>query len=365
MNAESKLTASVASALPLRRKARGRRFALMLAVPAALLLTGGYFWLNGGRYAETQDANAHQARVPIAANVSGMVTQIGFRNDHRVQKGQLLFQVDPRPFALAVEQAQAAVSQARLQVEQLKAGYASAVTQVKVNQDQVKFYDSELARQEALAARGAATQESLDQARNADVVAKGQLATAEQAVLSAKAALDGDPEIAIDQHPNVRAALAALDTAKFNLAQARVVAPADGIVYLADNFRPGQFVTAGSAVFTLVETQHVWVEADFKETQLAHVKPGQQAAVTFDLYPGRRFPGVVESIGAGTGAEFALLPAENATGNWVKVTQRIPVYIQLDDPPADLPLHSGMSAAVSVDTGITRHLSELVPAALQ
>ena len=366
MNAETpmKTAEPVAAAAPAKPR-RSRRTALMLSVPLILVLAGGWFWLSGGRFVETQDANVHQARVPISANVSGMVTKVGFTNNGAVKKGQLLFQVDPRPFALAVQQAEATVALARLQVQQLHAAYDSAQTQVKVAEDQVQFYDSELARQQALTTSGAGTQQALDQARNADVVAKGQLASAQQAVLSAEAALDGDPALPVDQHPTVRNALAALETAKFNQGQATVEAPADGIVYQAESFRPGQYVTAGVSAFALVETQHVWVEADYKETQLDQMKPGQPATVVFDLYPNRTFHGTVASIGAGTGAEFALIPAENATGNWVKVTQRIPVFVTLTDAEADMPLHSGMSAAVSVDTGVTRHLSDLLPAALK
>ncbi|WP_241560140.1 HlyD family secretion protein [Solirhodobacter olei] len=347
--------------MPARSRGRSRRLGLMISLPLALVLAGGYFWLSGGRYVETQDAQAHQPRVPISSNVSGLVTQVDFHNNQRVQKGAVLFKVDPKPFQLAVEQAEAGLSQARLKVQQLKAAYGAAVTQQKVAADQVSFEDSQLARQDALAKRGAATQEALDQARNADVVAKGQLATAKQAVASAAAALNGNPDIAVDDHPTVRAALAALDSAKFNLSQATVRAPADGIVYKAESFKPGQYVTTGASVFTLVETKDVWVEADFKETQLTHVKPGQAVTVTFDLYPNHVFHGTVSSIGAGTGAEFALIPAENATGNWVKVTQRIPTTIHLTDTEASLPLHSGMSASVSVDTGITRSLGNLIP----
>ena len=366
MNAENTMhteTAApvVAPALP---KRRGRRALLMISVPLALVLAGGWFWLGGGRYEVTQDANLHQPRVAISANVTGLVTQVGFTDNQPVKTGDVLFQVDPAPFKLTLAAANAALAQARLNVEQMKVAYASAVTQEKVAEDQVSYFDSELTRQQALADKGVAATTAVDDARHAAVIARGQLETAKQQVINALAALGGMPDIATDSHPAVLAALAARDTAQFNLDQSTLRAPGDGIVYQAESFKPGQYVVAGAPVFTLVETGNVWVEADFKENQLTHVVPGQPVTVTFDLYPGQTFTGKVEAVGAGTGAEFALIPAENATGNWVKVTQRIPLRITLDMPAGTPPLHSGMSADVSVDTGRIRHLSDLLPAAL-
>ncbi|MBI1217629.1 MAG: HlyD family efflux transporter periplasmic adaptor subunit [Rhodobacteraceae bacterium] len=366
MNAENQVKSGAATAVvgeTARPKRRINRSVLMGVVPLAMVVVGGWFWLAGGRYEETQDANLHQPRVAISSNATGLVTQIGFTDNQPVKKGDLLFQVDPAPFKLALAAANAALAGARLNVEQMKVAYASAVTQQHVAEDQVTYLDSELTRQEALANKGVAATTAVDDARHAAVIARGQLETAKQQVINALAALGGKPDIVTDDHPTVQAALAARDTAQFNLDQSTLRAPADGIVYQADSFKPGQYVVAGTPVFTLVETSDVWVEADFKENQLTHVQPGQAVTVAFDLYPGRSFTGKVEAIGAGTGAEFALIPAENATGNWVKVTQRIPVRIALDLGAGTPPLHSGMSADVSVDTGRIRHLSDLLPAA--
>lgn len=363
MNAENQVKTGAAEpvqAPAAAQKRRGARTALMISVPLALALAGGYFWLTGGRYVETQDANVHQARVQIAAPVSGLVTAVEASNNEVVKAGDVLFRVDPRPFQLALAQADAGLAKARLEVQQLKAAYAAAVTQEKVAADQASYLDTQLAREVALGAKGVASNTAVDDARHASLMAHEQLDTAKQNVLSAKAALVGNPDIAIDRHPTVLAALAARDKAQFDLAQTTYRAPGAGIVYQAASFKPGQYVTAGATLFSLVETGDAWVEADFKETQLPNVKVGQPATVSFDLYPGHIYHGTVSAIGAGTGAEFSLIPPENATGNWVKVTQRIPVYIKLSDA-GNIALRSGMSADVSVDTGHVRQLGNLMP----
>ncbi|MBI1418954.1 MAG: HlyD family efflux transporter periplasmic adaptor subunit [Limimaricola sp.] len=345
------------------RKGRGRRSILMLLVPAAMIAGGGFYWLNSGRYETTENANLHQALLSVAPDVSGRVVAVNVSDDHPVKAGDVLFQVDPAPYKIALAQADAALASARLGVAQMRAAYVVAQAQEKVAEDQAAYYKSELARQQALADKGVATATAVQDAQHAAQVASEQLVTAQANANSALAALGGNADIKTDDHPSVLAALSARDKAQYNLDLATVTAPADGVVYQAASFRKGQFVVAGSDVFTLVETGDSWVDANFKETQLGHVSVGQPAEVSFDIYPGQVFHGHVAAIGAGTGAEFSLLPAQNATGNWVKVTQRIPVRIVLDDVPAGTAMRSGMSAKVSVDTGRIRHLSDLLPAA--
>lgn len=342
------------------RKKRGKRVLLMIAVPLALLLAGGWFWLSGGRYQETENAYLHQAKVTIASNLSGRVTDVEVADNQRVKAGDLLFTIDTEPYRLALAEADAAISSARLQVEQLKASYKQSVAQEGVERDEVDYLQKELERQQALAKRGVATTQALDEATHDLRKSREQLSALEQATASARAALGGTADIETDDHPMVRSALAARDRASYNLEEASVRAPADGIVYRADDFRKGQFVSAGEALFSLVENRDVWVDANFKETQLTHIRPGQSAEVEIDIYPGRNFPATVEAIGAGTGAEFSLLPAQNATGNWVKVTQRVPVRLRFDGTvPADIEMISGASAKVSVDTGIARTIPGL------
>ena len=227
-------------------------------------------------------------------------------------------------------------------------------------QDTADYLASELKRQEAITGRGAGTESALDAARHDASSAQESLAAARQSVAAALAALGGDPQVATDAHPMVLAALTARDKAAYNLGLTEVKAPADGVIYKADSFKPGQFVAAGAALFSLVETGDTWIEANFKETQIGKMAPGQRAEVEFDTFPGQEFEAVVEAVGAGTGAEFSLLPAQNATGNWVKVTQRVPVTLRLTATEELPALRTGLSAAVTVDTKAKTNLDALV-----
>jgi membrane fusion protein (multidrug efflux system) len=341
------------------RKRRPGRFALMLALPVVLAVGGGYFWVNGGRYQETENANLRQARVNIAAETAGRITAVNVAENAPVKAGDVLFAVDPEPYRIALDQATASLEAARLNVEQLRAAYSQAVAQERVAAGEVDYMKGEFDRQTALSGKGINTRSALDEARRDWQKASNEHAAALEGIASARAALGGDPDIATDKHPAVLAALAAQEKAAFDLAQTTVRAPADGVVSQASSFKIGQFVSVGTPLFSLVETGDSWIEANFKETQLGHMKPGQTAEVEFDAFPDRTYTARVEAIGAGTGAEFSLLPAQNATGNWVKVTQRVPVRLTIVDNDDDLALRTGMSASVTVDTGVSRGFGAL------
>lgn len=342
------------TAPPSRR--RGLRTLLMVSVPLLLVVGGGYVWVTGGRFQETENANLRQPRVTVAAEIAGRVTEVKVAENMAVAAGDTLFAIDPEPYRIALDQANAALEGARLQVEQLRAAYSQAVTQEAIARDSVAYLQSELDRQAALTDKGIGTRSDLDTAQHDLATAREEQAAAQQGIASARAALGGDPTVETDQHPTVLAALATREKAAWQLGLTTVRAPADGVVSQASSFKPGQMVSAGTALFTLVETGDSWIEANFKETQLTHMQVGQTAEVRIDAFPDTPLHATVESIGAGTGAEFSLLPAQNATGNWVKVTQRVPVRLKLDDEALADRLRTGMSATVEVDTGVERGL---------
>ncbi|MBI1170729.1 HlyD family efflux transporter periplasmic adaptor subunit [bacterium] len=363
MNAQSpaSLAADMGADAVIKAKPRNRRRLLMLSLPVALVVGAGVYWINGGRYESTDNSYFHQARLAIASDLSGRLVSVNVTDGQMVKKDAVMFTVDPEPYKLALQQANIAVDSARLQVEQLKGAYQAALAQEKVAEDDAQYQDAQFAKQQALAARGVSTGSDLDDARNTARRAEETAAVAKVAVENARIAMGGDPSIATDSHPTVAAAIAARDQAAYQLSLTEVKAPADGMVYQATSFKPGRYVNTGESLFSFMPSGQIWVEANFKETQLTHIAPGQPATVTFDGDPGHPVQGHVDAVGAGTGSEFSLIPAQNATGNWVKVTQRVPVRIVLDHPDTDAPIVSGMSASVSVDTGQTRSWSDLVP----
>lgn len=349
---------AIAEVKPAPRK-RGRRFALMALVPLALLAGGTYVWVTGGRYEETENANLRQARIAVTSEVSGRIVEVGVHENQTVKRGDTLFVIDPEPYRIALAQADAALGTARLKVEELRASYSQAVASQRASEEEVSYFKSELDRQSELTKKGVGTAAALDSARRDLIKANEELSSSREQVAGALAALGGSADIETDKHPTVLAALAARDKAQFDLSQTTIKAAGDGVVYQAASIKPGQFVTIGTPMFTLVETGDTWVDANFKETQLTHMKVGQEAEITLDTFPDQPLKAVIDSIGAGTGAEFSVLPAQNATGNWVKVTQRIPVRLKVESPDAELMLRSGMSATVSVDTGKTRGFGSL------
>lgn len=333
-----------------QRRSRLKRGFLMASVPLLLLVGAGVWWMTSGGSEKTDNAYLHQARLSVAPQLGGRVIEVAVAENQHVKAGDLLFRIDPEPARIALRKAEVALDAARLDVRRLKAAYAEAVAQAKLAHDTADYQASNLARQSALTTRGVATDSALDDARHAASAAAEQASAADIAVEAALAALGGDPAAAVDDHPEVRAAMVARDGAAYDLKQTEVHAPADGVIYQASSFRTGQMVSVGQTAFTLVETGETWVEANFKETQLGDIRVGQPVEVVLDAARGTRLEGQVEAIGAGTGAEFALLPAQNATGNWVKVEQRVPVRIRLDDPSTAPLLASGLSAEVVVNT---------------
>ncbi|WP_323013119.1 HlyD family secretion protein [Devosia sp.] len=336
---------------PTRRKRLGGRGLLMLALPLVLLLVGGWFYLNGGRYEETDNAYLRQAKIAISADIAGRIIAVQVGENQSVKQGELLFAIDPQSYRIALDQARAALGSARVNVEQLKVSHATAQVGLAAAEATLALQQASYARQQSLVDQGVSSTSSLDQPKLALQQAENAVTAARQQVASAVAALAGDPEIPTDSHPAVLAALAQVELAERNLEKTEVTAPADGIVSQVSSLNVGQFVAAGATMASLVETGEVWVEANFKETQLGALRVGMPAEIRIDAFPDRPLEGEVMGIGAATGSEFALIPAQNATGNWVKVVQRVPVRIAFAADDSEAGLRSGMSALVSVDTG--------------
>jgi membrane fusion protein (multidrug efflux system) len=290
--------------------------------------------------------------VSLSADIAGRITAVNVGENQAVKAGTVLFTIDPQPYQIALDQANAALASARVNVEQLKVSYGTAQVQLNAAQQTLNIRQATYDRQSALVKQGVNSNSALDDSKLALQGAQAALDQAKQQVAAATAALAGDPQIETDKHPAVLAALAAVESAQRNLGKTKVVAPADGIVANVANLNAGQFVAAGTTIASLVETDGTWIEANFKETQLADMKVGQPASVSIDAFPGK-IQGTVESLGAATGSEFSLIPAQNATGNWVKVVQRIPVRIKLTADAEETLLKTGMSATVAVDTGRT------------
>ena len=330
---------------PLRERLR---VPLMLALPVLLAAAGLYWYLTSGRYESTGDAYLRAAQVAISANVSGRVSEVDVRDNQRVRRGQTLFQLDARPFRIAVEAARAHLAAARLQVQSLKADYQQRLVGLRSAESALAYADREYRRQSRLLASGISSRSQVDRAQLALSEARQSVAAAKQEITAALAQLGGDPDIKVASHPLVEQAQAALDRALLELSYATVTAPSDGIVTEVDHLQVGSYLPAATPAFVLVSMHDVWVQADFKEDQLARMRPGDPATVQIDAYPGKTFHAVVTSITPGTGSQFSVLPPQNATGNWVKVVQRLKVRLHLD---GSLPVvRSGLSATVTVDT---------------
>lgn len=341
------------------------RILLMAAGIAAVIAGSLVVWVRGGRYATTDDAYVEASRVWVTTDVSGLVSSVNVREGQTVKAGQLLFQIDPRQFQIALDNAKANLSQVALTIQSMKDDYQDMLSNVSAQEAQVALDRVTNDRNAALLRGDNVPRQTYDQSRYMLQLDEAKLVSLKQQAQVQLAKLGGDPNIEVTQHPLYLQAKAVVDEAQRQLDHAAVRAPFDGIVTQVDALQPGTYLVAQTAALTqtgaiaLVSSDKVWVTAQMKETELTYVKPGDRVDLTVDTYPGQVWSGTVDSISPASGSVFSVLPAQNSSGNWVKVVQRIPVRILVDRNPGTPPLRAGMSVYVSVDTGHRRTLTDL------
>jgi len=340
--------------MPALSKRLIQRLALLVAVPLIAVFAVAGVYLKGGRYVETENAYVKADIVPVSTEVSGTIVAVLVQDNQAVAAGQPLFRIDPAAFQVAVDKAEAKLSQVRADLAALKASYREKQAEIALAKTRYAFAQREQRRQADLVARHFISASRFDDARQSTDIASQQIAALEQDLKRIAETMGGSVNAPVERHPGYRATLAELEQAKLDLARAEVRAAQPGTV--SNLPKPGQYVTAGSTAMALVASGNVWVEANFTETDLTYVRPGEPVVIHVDTYPDADWKGVVDSLSPATGAEFSVIPAQNATGNWVKITQRVPVRIKLQAAPGMPQLRAGLSAVVEIDTGHRRRL---------
>ncbi|MGC1777725.1 MAG: HlyD family secretion protein [Xanthobacteraceae bacterium] len=338
-----------------RRVDRRRlRFGLFTLLPIVLLI-GGYWYVTGGKVMSTDDAYVDAEKVGISTDVSGIVQDVDVSDNEHVKAGQVLYRLDPRQFQIALDNAKANLAQTGLMVDAMKQDYKRMLSDVAAEQSQVGLDQTNYNRDVMLLRSATVSQAIYDQTQSTLDTDKSKLESLRQQAQVQLAKLDGNADIAVEQHPQYQQAQAKVEEAQRELDHTTVVAPFAGLVTNVPAIAPGKYLAASTTAFYLVDTDHVWIDAQPKETELTYVRPGQKATVTVDAYPDVTWQGSVESVSPVASQEFSLLPAQNTSGNWVKVVQRVPMRIRVDTSDKNKPpLRAGMSAVANIDTGHAR-----------
>ncbi|MDO1583217.1 HlyD family secretion protein [Rhizobium oryzicola] len=344
---------------PQRNRRNIVRPILFMALPVALL-AGGYAYVNGGQIMSTDNAYVQADKVGITTDVSGIVQTINVHENEQVKEGQILFRLDPEPFQIALQGAQAQLGTQRNEILNLKASYKQSLAEITQAQSDLPYFQSQFDRQQNLVNNGSATRTAYDEAKHNLDAANQKVEVAKAKAATTLAQLGGNADQPVEENPLYLQAEAQVDKAQRDLDHATVKAPFAGIVANVSSLQVGSYLAASSQAFSLVSTERVWIDASPKETELTYVKQGQPATISVDAYPGIVWNGTVESISPASGSSFSLLPAQNTTGNWVKVVQRIPMRIGIQSAADKPPLRVGMSTELSIDTGHARGLPEFL-----
>jgi membrane fusion protein (multidrug efflux system) len=353
------------AAAPRRRLLAGlrryRRFLLLVVLPIVAVIGGVVFYLSGGRYVGTDDTYVGAQKVLITPDISGRIDKVVVKEGQLVHKGDVLFEIDPIPFRLAVDRSKAAVEQAKTSYSNLIANIKIYDQMAELMQQAIDLKQRDVDRKSALVKNSYGSQLDLDNSTNSAITVRAELAFVQQQRSSSLTQLLGNPNLKLDDFPPYYQAQAVLAQAQRDLDHSEMRAPMDGIATLVDQIQLGRFVMAGSPVFTIIDVAKPWVDSNLKESDFTHVVVGQAVEIEVDAFPDHTFKGTVGSLSPGTGAQFAILPPQNATGNFVKVVQRIPVRIYFDpNDPFVKKLKAGMSAYATIDTGHKRTLAGLL-----
>ena len=360
VSAPAAKTATDVSEAPTKSGLRARlerqrlRMILLVAIPTFAALVGSIFYLSGGRYISTDNAYVGAQKVLITPDVSGKVVHVGVREGQQVRPGDELLTLDHEPFQLALDQAKAKLAAARAEYDKLTMNLKTFNTLVELGQNNVNLKQRDVQRKSTLVSSMAGSAADLDTSKSALVTAQLQLQLAVQQRDTTLSQLLGNPDLPLEQFPEYAQAKAALDNAQRDLDHTVLRAPISGTATQVDNIQLGRFVTAGTPILSVIDDQGPWVDANPKETDITHLRVGQKATLEVDSFPDHTFKGSVIAVSPGTGAQFSILPPQNATGNWVKVVQRVPVRIAFDKDEDTHLLRSGMSVVVKIDTGHSR-----------
>ena len=338
--------------VPIKNSRSITRLLLLIGVPVLVLVALVIFYLSGGRYATTDNAFVQSSMILVSPEISGVVKEVDVSENQEVQAGDILFRIDDASLKVAAAKAESKLSQVRIDFAGLKASYNEKLTEVTAAQTKYNYAQKSFVRQSSLAAKNVLSEANLEDSEQASVLASQQIDTLKLDLKRIVDSLGGSIDTPVEQFPSYISAMADLNQAKLDLSHSVVIAPATG--FASKLPAKGQYVTAGVASIALVASANMRVDANFTETELTAVKPGQPVDVTVDTYPDFSWKGVVDSISPATGSAYSVIPAQNATGNWVKIAQRVPVRIKLDANANAPQLRLGMSAHVSIDTGHRR-----------